>query len=73
MSCPGNSATAEVMLAARGGSPLRSSTGKVKNEPPPASEFYTPAMNPTMASTASLSRTGAPGPIACIGRRSVHL
>ena len=39
----GNSATVEVMLAARASMPVSISDGRVTNEPPPASAFCTPA------------------------------
>ncbi len=39
----GNSATVEVMLAARASMPVSISDGKVMNEPPPASAFCAPA------------------------------
>jgi hypothetical protein len=42
-SCAGNSATVEVMLAARASMPVSISDGRVTNEPPPASAFCTPA------------------------------
>ncbi len=42
-SCAGNSATVEVMLAARASMPVSISDGRVMNEPPPASAFCTPA------------------------------
>jgi hypothetical protein len=42
-SCAGNSATVEVMLAARASMPVNISDGRVMNEPPPASAFCTPA------------------------------
>ena len=39
----GNSATVEVMLAARASMPVSISDGRVMNEPPPASAFCAPA------------------------------
>ena len=39
----GNSATVEVMLAARASMPVSMSAGNVMNDPPPASAFCTPA------------------------------
>src|SRR5271165_2423274 len=42
-SCAGNSATVDVMLAARASMPVSISDGKVMNEPPPASAFCVPA------------------------------
>src|SRR6185312_12456938 len=39
----GNSATVEVMLAARASIPVSISEGSVRNEPPPASAFCAPA------------------------------
>ena len=39
----GNSATVEVMLAARASMPVNISDGRVMNEPPPASAFCPPA------------------------------
>ena len=39
----GNSATVEVMLAARASMPVSISDGRVMNEPPPASAFCVPA------------------------------
>src|ERR1700733_1569186 len=38
--CAGNSATVEVMLAARASMPVSISDGRVMNEPPPAREFW---------------------------------
>jgi hypothetical protein len=42
-SCAGNSATVEVMLAARASIPVSINDGRVTNDPPPASAFCTPA------------------------------
>ena len=44
--CAGNSATVEVMLAARASMPVNISAGSVMNEPPPASAFCAPAQRP---------------------------
>ena len=48
---PGKIAIAEVMLAARGSSPLYIKAGKVRNEPPPASAFWAPAMKEAAINT----------------------
>src|SRR5208282_5263009 len=42
-SCAGNSATVEVMFAARASMPVSISEGRVMNDPPPASAFCAPA------------------------------
>ena len=44
----GNSATVEVMLAARASMPVSISDGSVMNEPPPASAFCAPAHSEAM-------------------------
>src|SRR6185437_2398997 len=48
---PGKRAMVEVMLAARASIPARISAGKVTNEPPPASAFWTPAQRPAARSS----------------------
>src|SRR3954471_4347480 len=47
---PGNSATVEVIFAARASSPARMSAGRVMNDPPPASAFCAPAQSPARRS-----------------------
>ncbi len=42
----GNSATVDVMFAAKGDIPDKIKTGRVINEPPPAKEFCSPAQKP---------------------------
>ncbi len=56
VTCPGNSATVDVMLAASGGIPDRISAGNVMNEPPPASVFCRPAHRPAARMRASSMR-----------------
>jgi hypothetical protein len=53
VSWPGNSATVEVMLAARASIPVSISAGKVMKEPPPANAFWQPAQRAAKNSTAS--------------------
>ena len=48
--CPGNSAIVEVMLAALGSRPARTSIPSVTNDPPPASAFWAPAQMPAAMS-----------------------
>src|SRR5262249_43197297 len=44
---PGNSATVLVALATTEGTPINTSVGNVRNDPPPATEFTKPAQTPT--------------------------
>src|SRR5271166_1300179 len=58
----GNSATVEVMLAARASMPVSISDGSVMNEPPPASAFCAPAQIAAMKRTTSEIVIGSPRP-----------
>src|SRR5271163_3632013 len=58
----GNSATVEVMLAARGSMPVSISDGRVMNEPPPASAFCVPAHIAAMKRTTRAVICNAPLP-----------
>ena len=55
VTCPGNSATVEVMLAASGDMPDMISAGSVTKEPPPASAFCSPAHRPAAKIRRSIS------------------
>ncbi len=56
----GNSATVDVMLAARASMPVSISDGSVMNEPPPASAFCAPAQIEAMKRTTSEIVIGSP-------------
>ena len=64
----GNSATVEVMLAARASMPVSISDGRVMNEPPPASAFCVPAHIAAMKRTTRAVICNAPLPLLGWGR-----
>jgi len=70
----GNSATVEVMLAARASMPTSISDGKVMNEPPPASAFCAPVQSRpgTRARGSSPSRVRAHETIATASDQTRH-
>src|SRR3954468_24030729 len=63
---PGNSATVDVMLAARGSSPARTRAGRVTNDPPPASAFCAPAQSPARKSRKNIAEQCV---MCCRGKR----